>query len=44
MLGIGTRLVSRAHAPFVIAEMSGNHNRSLDRALALVDAAAAAVA
>lgn len=28
--------------PFVIAEMSGNHNQSLDRALELVDAAAAA--
>lgn len=27
--------------PFIIAEMSGNHNQSLDRALALVDAAAA---
>jgi pseudaminic acid synthase len=26
--------------PFVIAEMSGNHNQSLERALALVDAAA----
>lgn len=26
--------------PFVIAEMSGNHNKSLDRALALVDLAA----
>lgn len=28
------------HEPFVIAEMSGNHNQSLDRALAIVDAIA----
>ena len=28
------------HKPFVIAEMSGNHNQSLERALQLVDAAA----
>jgi N-acetylneuraminate synthase len=27
--------------PFIIAEMSGNHNQSLDRALAIVDAIAA---
>lgn len=39
---IGNRLVGLGHEPFVIAEMSGNHNQSLDRALAIVDAAAAA--
>ncbi len=39
---IGTVAVGRGHPPLVIAEMSGNHNHSLDRALAIVDAAAAA--
>ena len=39
---IGGRPVGLAHKPFIIAEMSGNHNQSLDRALALVEAAAAA--
>ncbi|HEY9857800.1 MAG TPA: pseudaminic acid synthase [Stenomitos sp.] len=38
----GTRRIGPGHAPFVIAEMSGNHNQSLDRALALVEAAAKA--
>jgi N-acetylneuraminate synthase len=33
--------VGAAHRPFVIAEMSGNHNGSLDRALQIVDAVAA---
>jgi pseudaminic acid synthase len=32
--------ISPQHKPFIIAEMSGNHNQSLERALALVDAAA----
>lgn len=39
---IGGRPVGLMHPPFVIAEMSGNHNQSLDRALAIVDAAARA--
>lgn len=39
---IGTRQVGLDHPPFVIAEMSGNHNQSLDRALAIVEAAAQA--
>jgi pseudaminic acid synthase len=32
--------IGKEYRPFVIAEMSGNHNHSLDRALAIVDAAA----
>jgi len=36
------RRIGRDAAPFVIAEMSGNHNQSLERALQIVDAAAAA--
>jgi len=37
---IADRLVGCAHAPFIIAEMSGNHNQSLERALEIVEAAA----
>jgi pseudaminic acid synthase len=37
---IGNRIIGNNHQPFVIAEMSGNHNQSLERALELVDAAA----
>lgn len=39
---VGPFAVGPDHAPFIIAEMSGNHNKSLNRALELVDAAAAA--
>ena len=37
---LGEHIVGPTRPPFVIAEMSGNHNQSLDRALAIVDAAA----
>ncbi len=37
---IGLRIVGAGHAPFIIAEMSGNHNQSLERALEIVEAAA----
>jgi pseudaminic acid synthase len=39
---IGHITIGINHKPFVIAEMSGNHNQSLDRALQLVDAASEA--
>ena len=37
---IGGKSIGLNTRPFVVAEMSGNHNQSLDRALAIVDAAA----
>ncbi|MEV1328651.1 pseudaminic acid synthase [Micromonospora costi] len=38
---IGPHVVGAGERPFVVAEMSGNHNGDLDRALAIVDAVAA---
>ena len=37
---IGSRTIGATEQPYLIAEMSGNHNQSLERALELVDAAA----
>ena len=37
---IDNRIVSKDRKPFIIAEMSGNHNQSLERALAIVESAA----
>lgn len=37
---IGKYNIGRSNQPFIIAEMSGNHNQSLDRALDIVEAAA----
>ncbi len=39
---IGNKIIGSGHKPFIIAEMSGNHNQSLDRALEIVVAAAQA--
>ena len=35
-------IIGEGRPPFIVAEMSGNHNQSLERALAMVDAAAEA--
>lgn len=40
-INIGGKKIGQASPPFIIAEMSGNHNQSLGRALKIVDAAAA---
>jgi N-acetylneuraminate synthase len=40
VIKIADRAIGRDHSPFIIAEMSGNHNQSLQRALEIVEAAA----
>jgi pseudaminic acid synthase len=42
MIEIAGRPIGVDHPPFVIAEMSGNHNQSLNRALEIVESAAQA--
>lgn len=42
MIKIGHKEIGRHTKPFIIAEMSGNHNQSLERALHLVELAAEA--
>ncbi len=42
MISIAGRRIGVEEKPFIIAEMSGNHNQSLERALAIVDSAAKA--
>lgn len=41
-IAIGDHKIGRNYPPFIVAEMSGNHNQSSERALAIVDAAAQA--
>ena len=41
-IAVDSRMIGGNHPPFIIAEMSGNHNQSLERALGIVDAAARA--
>ena len=40
MIKIKSKIISSNHKPFIIAELSGNHNGSLSNALKLVDLAA----
>ncbi|KAA0966779.1 pseudaminic acid synthase [Sporosarcina sp. ANT_H38] len=42
MVKVGELLIGISQKPFIIAEMSGNHNQSLERALEIVEAAARA--
>ena len=40
MIQIVHHQIGKGHPPFIIAEMSGNHNQSIERALAIVESAA----
>jgi pseudaminic acid synthase len=40
VIKLGNRIIGPDEPPFIIAELSGNHDQSLDKALAMIDAAA----
>lgn len=42
LVTIAGRKIGPGHPPYIVAEMSGNHNGEIERALALIDAAKAA--
>ena len=42
LVHIAGRAIGLGHPPYIVAEMSGNHNGDIQRALALIDAAKAA--
>ena len=37
---IGSYSIGQSYKPFIIAEMSGNHNQSIERALKIIEVAA----
>lgn len=42
MIKIGNRVISKFNPPFIIAELSGNHNQSIKKAFKIIDAAKSA--
>jgi pseudaminic acid synthase len=42
LININGRLIGHGCTPYIVAEMSGNHNHNLDRAISIIDAAKAA--
>lgn len=40
MISIKDKNISKHHKPYIIAEMSGNHNQSIERAFEIIDSAA----